>query len=195
MWGYVIAAIILAIASYAGQRETNRENRKLANDQWERELAAQNTAYQRSVNDMRAAGLNPISGVSMGGAGTPSVDPAKMENAVGKGINSGMQAAQMKADLELIKEQTQTVKSQGIQAEANATKAAYEGVLAQALTETTQSQAKVNNASAKQIELTLPGLANRAAVETGNSGKAAAWLQRWRESVFGGGPAVAPLGR
>lgn len=72
-----------------------------------------NTAYQRSMKDMRDAGLNPILAYSQGGASTPggmgaAMSAATMENemdSLGKGVSSAAQAAKDAESSQLIKEQ------------------------------------------------------------------------------------------
>jgi hypothetical protein len=76
------------------------------NRKWQERMS--NTAHQREVADLRAAGLNPIlSATRMGGASTPTPPTATVENAfagVGAGISSAAQAkltrAQLAAQLE-----------------------------------------------------------------------------------------------
>lgn len=52
---------------------------------WEAEMA--NTAYQRAVGDLKAAGLNPILAYSQGGAAVPSVSAAQGVTSTGAMAN------------------------------------------------------------------------------------------------------------
>lgn len=72
-----------------------------------------NSAYQRSVTDMRAAGLNPmLAGINQSSASTPggasgSVGAAKMENAIAPAIGSAVQAHSTMENLNIGKSQLQ----------------------------------------------------------------------------------------
>lgn len=129
MWP-LLAAAVPAIASAFGQKRANDQNVKLSREgmafegqQAANQMAFQermsSSAWQRGTEDMRLAGINPMLAFSQGGASTPggaaaSGAAATVQDVVGPAVASAQHARRLKADMDLMGDQSQKIRSEEI---------------------------------------------------------------------------------
>ncbi len=80
MWASIAPAAITAVGSLIGGHQQSQTNVGLAERQMAFQEDMSNTAYQRAVKDMTAAGINPMLAAKLGGASTPTGAMATVEN-------------------------------------------------------------------------------------------------------------------
>lgn len=134
MWPAIIGAlgsVGAGIGSWFGQRSANNENKALAERQMAFQERMSSTSAQRSVEDYTRAGLNPALAYDRP-ASAPAGALSRVEDAVGKGVSSALQAKALQQSLENARTANAVAKEQsaadltlkGSQVERNLTEAA-----------------------------------------------------------------------
>jgi acyl-CoA thioesterase FadM len=108
----ITGAIIAGGISAASKRATNRKQGQLAQDQMDYQGYMSNTSYQRAMEDMRRAGLNPMLAYQQGGASSPQGAMAQLQDPGSAGVQgatsayqAGMQGEKIQEEIPLIREE------------------------------------------------------------------------------------------
>lgn len=170
LFGVLGASALMGGASALGTHLANKASAKSVDKQLAFQERMSNTSYQRAMEDMRKAGLNPVLAYTQGGASTPSGASYSANDALSSGVSSALAARKLSQDLQIGDATIENLRAQNSNlSEANAkliaeTNAVYQNIfkmdtemrLNSALAASSAEEAKVKALTAKGLELGLP---------------------------------------
>lgn len=124
--GAVAGNVVGGLLGNKGQKDANDASAASVQKQMDFQERMSNTSYQRGMEDMRKAGLNPMLAFMKGGASVPSGSVYQAQNEMAPLSASVKDLAPVVAQVENVRANTGLARSNSAKAEADAAKAAAE---------------------------------------------------------------------
>ncbi len=178
----IIAALGAAAIGGWFSRKGAQEQRKGQIGEARRQEAFQermsSTAYQRSMHDMRKAGLNPMLAYQQGGASTPQGTQADIEDVMAPAVSSAKQGILLKQEIDNMKAREELDKSSAGKERVQGYLYGNQMNLVDQQYLESKERTKFIQAQKILVQLQAPGARNAAALERGTLGKNAPYIER-----------------
>lgn len=181
-WGAIIGGAASLFGTALAVREANKNRR------FQKEMS--DTAHQREVADLRAAGLNPILSATRG-ASTPSGSQADVSDAGSKAVATALAVKQARANIELTDAQALKARTEAYDLQTQGMSGRYEKL---------RSEADLAELSVRQLQQMVPVLLDKAKAEVSSlrartlldelASKGALNEAKIQELIGSGGPSV-----
>lgn len=149
----------------AMQRETNAQNRDMAYAQMGFQKHMSDTAHQREVADLHAAGLNPMLGMMQGGASSPQGVSAQAQApsadnfagpAVSQGLSSALQVMKLAQEAKSVDADVAYKDAAALKEQASAQLAVSNAKVAEQQVGLTKADTSLRTRQARSVDIALP---------------------------------------